>query len=138
MHFALLDRELGRTDDSITTLKHVSYAEEYLQDHFPSFPVLPGVMMLEAMTQAARSFLDPDDAAPTPWVLGAVRALKYGTFVRPGSSILVRVTRSAQDDEHTEFRGEVRLLEPGVDPENPGDAPTACAGRFSMRPARLG
>jgi len=136
MHFALLDREIERGDDSITTLKHVSNAEEYLQDHFPSFPVLPGVMMIEAMAQAARALLDPDDAAPAPWVLGSVRALKYGTFVRPGGSILVRVKRTSADDEHAEFKGEVRLIEPGVDPRS-GDAPIACLGKFSMRPARL-
>ena len=34
-------------------MKYVSLAEEYLADHFPTFPVLPGVMMLESATQAA-------------------------------------------------------------------------------------
>jgi len=54
MRFTLLDRitdiDPGK---SITAVKAVSLSEEYLGDHFPRFPVLPGVFMLEAMTQAA-------------------------------------------------------------------------------------
>ena len=55
MHFCLVDRILERSDDRIVTIKLVSNAEEYLRDHFPGFPVLPGVMMLEAMVQAGRA-----------------------------------------------------------------------------------
>ena len=48
MHFTLIDRVLERTDDRLVAIKLVSAAEEYLQDHFPTFPVLPGVLMIEA------------------------------------------------------------------------------------------
>jgi 3-hydroxyacyl-[acyl-carrier-protein] dehydratase len=51
--FNLLDKIESLSDTRIVATKHVSLAEEYLQDHFPTFPVLPGVMMLEALTQAA-------------------------------------------------------------------------------------
>tara|TARA_R110002072_G_scaffold42064_22_gene119243 strand:- start:142614 stop:143033 length:420 start_codon:yes stop_codon:yes gene_type:complete len=132
MHFNLIDRVLERTDTQIVTLKHVSSAEEYLQDHFPSFPVLPGVMMLEAMTQAGRSFLDPDNAAELPWVLGQARALKYGAFVRPGASIRVTMTKHKDnEDGSVDFKGDVRLIEHDSDPEN---LPVACSGRITLRP----
>jgi len=133
MHFTLIDRVLERTDTQIVTLKHVSSAEEYLQDHFPSFPVLPGVMMLEAMTQAARVFLDPDNAAEMPWVLTQVRALKYGAFVRPGASIRVTMTKHKDNgDGSVDFKGDVRLIEPGATlADNP---PVACSGRITVRP----
>lgn len=91
MRFDLVDAVLERDERSIVTIKHVSGAEEYLQDHFAGFPVLPGVMMLEAMVQAGRRLLeagrDPGDA---PLVLGTVRGLKYGRFVPPGCSLVVR------------------------------------------------
>ena len=132
MHFNLIDRVLERTDTQIVTLKHVSSAEEYLQDHFPSFPVLPGVMMLEAMTQAGRSFLDPDNSAELPWVLGQARALKYGSFVRPGASIRVTMTKHKDnDDGSVDFKGDVRLIEHDSDLEN---LPVACSGRITLRP----
>ncbi|MAF57059.1 MAG: hypothetical protein CMK03_03890 [Ponticaulis sp.] len=54
MKFHLVDRieslEPGRR---IVTIKALSLAEEYLADHFPAFPVLPGVMMIEALVQSA-------------------------------------------------------------------------------------
>lgn len=133
MHFTLVDRVLERSDTHIVTLKHVSSAEEYLQDHFPAFPVLPGVMMLEAMTQASRLVLDPEDDADLPWVLAGARALKYGAFVRPGATIRVTMTRHKDnDDGSVDFKGDVRLIEPDADQEN---HPVACSGRITMRPA---
>lgn len=137
MHFTLIDRVLERTDIQIITLKHVSSAEEYLQDHFPTFPVLPGVMMLEAMTQAARSFLDPDNTAELPWVLTQARALKYGAFVRPGASIRVTITKHKDnDDGSVDFKGDVRLVEPGT--EETDNLPVACSGRITLRPLSIG
>jgi 3-hydroxyacyl-[acyl-carrier-protein] dehydratase len=133
MHFNLVDRIIEHTDAHIVTLKHVSSAEEYLQDHFPGFPVLPGVMMLESMTQAARRFIDPDNQAPTPWVLCEAKALKYGAFVRPGATIRVTMTKHKDNDDGTiDFKGDVRLIEPGADMDN---LPVACSGRITMRPA---
>lgn len=133
MHFNLVDRIIERTDSRIVTLKHVSSAEEYLQDHFPGFPVLPGVMMLESMTQAARALLDPEDRAASPWVLTQARALKYGSFVRPGATIRVTMTKHKDNDDGSiDFKGDVRLIEPDADPDN---LPVACSGRITMRPA---
>jgi len=137
MHFNLIDRVLERSDTQIITLKHVSSAEEYLQDHFPSFPVLPGVMMLEAMTQAGRLYLDPDNTAELPWVLTQARALKYGAFVRPGASIRVTMTKHKDnDDGSVDFKGDVRLIEPeAADMDN---LPVACSGRITLRPLSIG
>ena len=135
MHFNLVDRIIERSDTHIVTIKHVSSAEEYLQDHFPGFPVLPGVMMLESMTQAARQFIDPDDQADRPWVLTQARALKYGSFVRPGATIRVTMTKHKDNDDGSiDFKGDVRLIEPDADHEN---LPVACSGRITIRPANI-
>lgn len=134
VHFDLVDRVLELSDDRIVTLKHVSAAEEYLQDHFPTFPVLPGVLMLEAMVQAARRLLASRGDDPRA-VLGKVRALKYGRFVKPGSSMRIEVTlANTLDDGSFDLKGEARLLDPtapaGAEP------PVAAAGRFVLRPVR--
>ena len=70
MRFVLIDRitEIN-PGQSLTAVKNLSLAEEYLADHFPGFPVMPGVLMLEALTQAALSgeacaLLTGD---PAPW-----------------------------------------------------------------------
>lgn len=136
MHFSMVDRVLERSDERVVTVKLVSNAEEYLRDHFPGFPVLPGVMMLESMVQAGRVLIDPDDTSVQPMVLGKVRALKYGAFVKPGSTIRVEVTiNKVLEDGAYELKGDVRLIEAGQD--GTGELPVACSGRFVLRPARV-
>ena len=131
MRFDLVDAVLDRGPNRIVTLKHVSAAEEYLADHFPTFPVLPGVLMLEAMVQAAR-LLAAEEAAE-PLVLGSVRAMKYGRIVQPGDSLRVEVTRGARSGDGTaEFKGEARVVGP-----DGAERGVAATGRFILRPVRL-
>ena len=53
MRFSLIDRIVELEPGvRITAVKSLTMAEEYLADHFPHFPVMPGVLMLEALTQA--------------------------------------------------------------------------------------
>jgi 3-hydroxyacyl-[acyl-carrier-protein] dehydratase len=134
MHFDLIDRVLEQSEGRIVTLKHVSAAEEYLQDHFPTFPVLPGVMMLEAMVQAGRRLLEKRHS--TPLVLGKVRALKYGRFVKPGSTLRVEVTlHKANEDNTYDLKGEATLIDPSN--PNPPEPAVAVSGRFLLRPVNV-
>lgn len=134
MHFDLVDRVLEIHSDRIVTVKNVSAAEEYLQDHFPSFPVLPGVLMLEALVQAGRRLVAgriPEDSPPL--VLGKVRALKYGRFVKPGATLRVEVTLGKCADGEFDLKGEGTVWEPG----QTGPPPVAVSGRFVLRAARV-
>src|SRR5262245_64597596 len=105
MHFNLVDAVIEQSDTRIVTIKQVSLAEEYLQDHFPGFPVLPGVMMIEAMVQAARRLLESRSGGSAQraqagrMVLGAVRGLKYGRFVKPGEVLRVEVSVAKEAGE---------------------------------------
>jgi 3-hydroxyacyl-[acyl-carrier-protein] dehydratase len=106
MRFTLLDRvvaiEPGR---SITATKSVTLAEEYLADHFPRFPVLPGVLMLEAMTQAAAWTIRlGEDFAHSIVVLRAARNVKYGDFAEPGKTLTVHAEVLSQDETTTKVK----------------------------------
>ena len=66
MRFVLVDRIISQeTGQSLVAVKNLSLAEEYLADHFPGFPVMPGVLMLEALTQAG-AWLVRDDGRLRP------------------------------------------------------------------------
>ena len=92
MKFNLIDKIESLSDDRIVAVKYVSLAEEYLADHFPTFPVLPGVMMLEAITQAAAWLLHRrHDFAKSMAVLKEAKNVKYGHFVAPGNALRVEV-----------------------------------------------
>lgn len=106
MRFTLLDRVVAiEPGKSITAVKAVSLSEEYLADHFPRFPVLPGVMMLEAMTQAAAWAIRlGEDFAHSIVVLREARNVKYGDFVQPGRTLTVTAEILSQDATHTKVK----------------------------------
>jgi 3-hydroxyacyl-[acyl-carrier-protein] dehydratase len=90
--FNLLDNVISIDESRIVATKTVSLAEEYLADHFPKFPVLPGVMMLEALTQAAGWLMHHRTGfAKSMAVLREAKNVKYGTFVAPGNTLVVEV-----------------------------------------------
>ena len=106
MRFTLLDRVVElQPGKRITAVKAVSLAEEYLGDHFPRFPVLPGVFMLEAMTQAAAWTIRlGEDFAHSMVVLRAARNVKYGDFVEPGKVLTVTAEVLDQDESTTSVK----------------------------------
>jgi len=140
MRFTLIDQLIEYTPERLIAVKNVTSAEEYLQDHFPTFPVLPGVFMIEALVQSAREWLIrsapmegvPSHAAAARMVLGRVRAVKYGSFVRPGEAMRLEITPTGiAEDGGYDFKGTGTVLRVNADP-------TLCvAGRFSMRPISI-
>ncbi len=90
--FNLIDHIELLSDQRIVAVKFVSLAEEYLADHFPTFPVLPGVMMLEAITQAAGWLMHHRTGfSKSMAVLKEAKNVKYGQFVAPGNYLKVDV-----------------------------------------------
>ena len=91
MRFVLIDRITELEPGSkITAIKGLTLAEEYLQDHFPLFPVMPGVLMLEAMFQASAWLVRrTDDFAHSMVDLSESRNVKYADFVEPGQTLVV-------------------------------------------------
>lgn len=136
MRFSLVDKVLELTDDRIIAVKAVTSAEEYLQDHFPSFPVLPGVFMLESLTQAARQLLVKRlGPAASRYVLAEVRAMKYGNFVAPGDTMRLDVSLASIDkDGVATCKAVATVLRP--DNESDEEPPTCASGRLVMRPVR--
>ncbi len=134
MKFVLVDRFLSLDENSAVAVKNVTAAEEYLADHFPRFPVLPGVFMVEALTQAARAVLEKRGIRRM--VLGEVKALRYGSFVRPGESLRVEVKlEKIREDGSAVFKAVgtvLRLGETGA--EGSAIAETAVSGRLILRP----
>jgi len=106
MRFTLIDRivELHR-GEKITAVKNLTMAEEYLGDHFPRFPVMPGVLMLEAMTQASAWLIRAsEDFAHSMVVLREAANVKYGQFVEPGQTLTVTAEITKQSDTETKLK----------------------------------
>jgi 3-hydroxyacyl-[acyl-carrier-protein] dehydratase len=103
--FNLIDKIEQLSAERLVGVKYVSLAEEYLADHFPTFPVLPGVMMLEAVTQACGWLLHQQrDFACSMAVLKEARNVRYGNFVGPGNFLRVEVELSKATDAGGVFK----------------------------------
>ncbi len=100
MRFWLLDSIRSfEPDVSLTAIKNVAMSEEYLGDHFPEFPVLPGVFMLEAATQAGAWLLRlSENFAHSIISLKEARNVKYADFVQPGQTLEMTVSMIKKDD----------------------------------------
>ena len=121
MRFVLIDRILDVQTDryrlsgshtfanrgpTLVGMKNLSLAEEYLGDHFPGFPVMPGVLMLEALTQAGAWLIrELEDFAHSIIVLKRAKTIKYGSFVEPGRQLELRVELTGHDTHDCVFKG---------------------------------
>jgi 3-hydroxyacyl-[acyl-carrier-protein] dehydratase len=111
MRFHLIDRiDRWEAGKSLAAAKYLALGEEYLADHFPQFPVMPGVLMLQACVEAAAwLWRASTDFRHPVIVLRELRSVKYGTFMLPGRRMDVTVdlkeTDSAKDTATFKAKG---------------------------------
>ena len=106
MRFTLVDKIVDLVPGKrITAVKSLTLAEEYLGDHFPRFPVLPGVLMLEALTQASAWLVRAsEDFAHSVVVLKEARNVKYADFVEPGHTLTLVAEILEQGQRETKLK----------------------------------
>lgn len=94
--FVLIDRvvslDLGK---EITAIKNVSVNEPYFPGHFPYHPVMPGVLIVEAMAQAAAilSFktMDTKPSDDSVYYFAGIDSARFKKPVSPGDQIILNV-----------------------------------------------
>lgn len=91
--FLLVDRILELEDERIVGMKNVTVNEPCFVGHFPDFPVMPGVLIIEAMAQVAgvlvlKSIPDRDNKLV---FLASVEEAKFRKPVRPGDQLVIEM-----------------------------------------------
>jgi len=106
MRFCLLDRILELEPGvRVVAAKRLRPDEDYLKDHFPRFPVMPGVLMLEAMYQASAWLVRQSEGfAHAVVLLKEARNIKYADFVTPGKELVVTAEILKHDDSLTTLK----------------------------------
>ena len=123
MRFNLIDKitEL-QPGVAVKAVKCLSLAEEYLSDHFPLFPVMPGVLMLEAMYQGSSWLLRcTDEFAYSMVVMSEAKNVKYADFVRPGQTLEITAEIQKRENHATTLKAAGTL-----------DGATAVSGRLTL------
>ena len=94
---------------SVTGVKSVSFNEPFFQGHFPNFPVMPGVLILEAMAQAAAclvAFADKNLSKNSLVFFTGVEKAKFRKPVTPGSTLNLNVNILANKKTLYKFNAE--------------------------------
>ncbi len=107
MRFHLVDRIVDvQPGISLKAVKNLTLGEEYLADHFPSFPVMPGVLMLQTLVEAGSWLLRAtDDFTHSVIVLREAKGVKYGSFMEPGRQMTITIELTSRDNGTATFKG---------------------------------
>ena len=108
MRFLLVDRiEKLEPGKSASGFKNAAMTEDYFEWHFPGRPIVPGVLILEALSQLA-GWVEAVGSDFESWFLvDRVRTARYYAFARPGDRIDLEVELVESDDpDRRVFKGE--------------------------------
>jgi 3-hydroxyacyl-[acyl-carrier-protein] dehydratase len=90
--FLLVDKILEQEEKKIVGVKNVTINEPFFQGHFPGHPVMPGVLILEAMAQAGGvlMFSEEENKGKIPLFAGIDKA-RFKKPVYPGDRLIIKV-----------------------------------------------
>ena len=109
--FLLIDKVVNIVkNESATGIKNVTVNEPYFQGHFPSSPVLPGVLQIESMAQTAAVLvaksLDISDSSALV-LLTTIDNAKFRRPITPGDVMSLFITVQKMRNKLWKFKGEV-------------------------------
>jgi len=88
--FLFLDRVVEIREKGLTAIKNVTGNEDYFQGHFPGYPVMPGVLQIEALAQASALFIVYKYKLPNrPIYFMSLEKVKFRGQVVPGDTLTI-------------------------------------------------
>ena len=101
MRFILIDRIVSLVPGtSVVAARSVRPDEDYFCDHFPGFPVVPGVLLVEMMAQTAGKCLDAERRPRGKAMLARILSASFRQWVRPGDDALIHAAVTANDERY--------------------------------------
>jgi len=96
VRFILIDRIVELTPGKrIVATKYIGPEEDYFRDHFPGFPVVPGVLLTEMMAQTAGKCLDAEQSSRGKAMLIQIRSAHFRQWLGPGSQAVIHASIKA-------------------------------------------
>jgi 3-hydroxyacyl-[acyl-carrier-protein] dehydratase len=107
----LVDRILEMTADRVVGIKNVTANEPYFSGHFPDFPVMPGVMIVEAMAQVGGVLVlkSIPDRRNKLVLLASVEEAKFRRPVVPGDQIVIEMVITTKKSTAAKMKGTAKV-----------------------------
>jgi len=116
--FLLVDRIIDMDgDNSAVGIKNVSINEPFFQGHFPEFPVMPGVLLIEGMAQTAGALCVAslgDDYEPQLVYFMSIDRARFRRPVTPGDTVHYHVQKMRNRGRVWRFRADAKVGEQSV------------------------
>jgi beta-hydroxyacyl-ACP dehydratase FabZ len=105
--FLLVDRIVEMDAERVVGIKNVTHNEPFFQGHFPDFPVMPGVLIVEAMAQAAGVLVlaQIPDRASKLVLLVAIESARFRRPVVPGDTLRMEMAVIKRKASVAKFAG---------------------------------
>ncbi|BAI79619.1 3R-hydroxymyristoyl ACP dehydrase [Deferribacter desulfuricans SSM1] len=111
--FLLVDRVLEMDNETIKALKNVTMNEEFFLGHFPENPVMPGVLIIEALAQAggilAFQFYSEEEKKNAKVYFMAIDNAKFRKPVIPGDQLMLEVSVVKRKKDVWKLKGEAKV-----------------------------
>lgn len=111
--FLLVDRVLEMDNETIKALKNVTMNEEFFLGHFPENPVMPGVLIIEALAQAggilAFQFYSEEEKKNAKVYFMAIDNAKFRKPVIPGDQLILEVSVVKRKKDVWKLKGEAKV-----------------------------
>ncbi|MEO0102676.1 MAG: 3-hydroxyacyl-ACP dehydratase FabZ [candidate division WOR-3 bacterium] len=113
--FLFVDRVVEEKENGIIAIKSVTINEPFFVGHFPDFPLMPGVLLCEALAQTAGIFLLKDIPKEerknrVPLFLGLDK-VRFKKMVRPGDTLKIKCELIQKRENIFRFQGEIKVEE---------------------------
>ena len=111
--FLLVDRcEEFKPSESIVGIKCVTFNEPFFQGHFPAYPVMPGVLIVEAMAQTGAIMMSKSlniDIAGKVIYFMSIDGVRFRSPVRPGDVLKMHVEVTRARGDIFKFKGQAKV-----------------------------
>jgi len=108
MRFIFVDRIIKMEREKVASgIKNLAMSEDYFEHHFPFFPVMPGVLMLETMVQLSSWLISYSTEFNFFGLLSKLYDAKFRRSVQPGDSLEIQVDWIERTNTGIVFRGRV-------------------------------